>query len=301
MPFVVRCHTPSHVLHAIRHSNHHNWPMSRLCKKQDHLERMQTVQADGIVAPSEALAYHLSLNWVIPLNRFVVIPNMIDADLFCPAEACGNKNEILYVGRFDLFKGIYDLAHALIPILENYPTVNVRFVGIDSPVAECYRGLGKKASHAILGLILHKHHNRITFNAPVPVSEIVKFQQRALCAVMPTRGFESFSYTVLEPMACGIPVIATRCGGPSEIITNGIDGLLVPPGMPEALTAAITRLLDDPCLRDRLANNARKIVEERYAFPVVIPKITEWYENIIREYKQQNGGLVDAIAGEMGD
>lgn len=288
VPLVVRCHTPAHVVWSINQSNWaEGWPFPSHLQKQDYLERMQTAQSGGIVAPSEALACHLSLSWVIPLSRFSIIPNLIDSGLFCPAQENCTKNEILYVGRLELNKGVYDLAEALPPILENYPEITVRFVGIDRPVAEPYRSLGAIASQAILGLIPHKHHDRIIFTAPVPVSEIVKFQQRAFCAVMPTRGFESFSYTVLEPMACGTPVIATRCGGPSEIITHNMNGLLVPPGRPEALTDALKLLINKPVLCSTLSTAARKTVEERYALSAVIPKIIVWYKEVISEFKSR--------------
>lgn len=286
VPVAVRCHTPSHVLHAIAHGDSSSWPMSNKSRDQDYFERMQTVRADGISSPSEALAYHLSLSWSIPLPRFTVIPNLIDTELFCPSPDTNPSNEILYVGRLDLFKGVYDLTQSVIPILERFPDVSVHFVGMDRPAVPEYGMKGNTASEAILSLIPPQFHDRVHFTAHVQVSEIVKFQQLALCAVMPTRGFESFSYTVLEPMACGTPVIATRCGGPSEIITHGVDGLLVPPGKPQALTDAMMQLLQSPEQRSVLAANARRTVEQQYAFSAVIPRIIEWYEEVIREFKR---------------
>jgi len=289
VPMVVRCHNPAHVAWSINQPNWMKaWPFPSSVQKQDYLERMQTAQADGIVAPSEALAYHLSLNWVIPLNRFSVIPNPIDSELFCPAQENTIKNEVLYVGRLELNKGVYDLAQALPAILEDYPSITVRFVGMDRPVAESYRALGSTASQAILGIIPHKYHARIIFTAPVPVSEIVKFQQRSICAIMPTRGFENFPYTVLEPMACGTPVIATRCGGPSEIIIHGVDGLLIRPGKPRALTDAIRLLLSNPALCSTLSISARKSVEDRFSSSVTIPKIIEWYEDVVNKFERHS-------------
>jgi glycosyltransferase involved in cell wall biosynthesis len=102
---------------------------------------------------------------------------------------------------------------------------------------------------------------------------------------MPTRGFESFSYTVLEPMACGTPVIATRCGGPTEIITHGVDGLLIPPGRPESLQDALHRLIGNPDLRASLSYSARTTVENRFSTSVVIPQITNWYEDVVNKFK----------------
>jgi glycosyltransferase involved in cell wall biosynthesis len=72
---------------------------------------------------------------------------------------------------------------------------------------------------------------------------------------------EPFGQVVLEGMAAGLPVIAAVPGGPAEIMTDGVDGLLVRSGGVEQLTAALTRLAGDPGLRDRLGHNARTTAE----------------------------------------
>ncbi|WP_447987242.1 glycosyltransferase family 4 protein [Nitrospira sp. Nam74] len=71
--------------------------------------------------------------------------------------------------------------------------------------------------------------------------------------------FEGFPNALLEAMACGVAVISTACAGPSEIIRNGIDGLLVPPDDVEALTSAIECLIDDSAVRLRLAGRALEV------------------------------------------
>lgn len=69
---------------------------------------------------------------------------------------------------------------------------------------------------------------------------------------------------ILEAMALGVPVVATRTTGIPELVADGESGLLVPPNDPEALAAAIARLMDDPALGARLATNARARVVERF-------------------------------------
>lgn len=68
---------------------------------------------------------------------------------------------------------------------------------------------------------------------------------------------EPFGQVVLEGMAAGLPVVAPYAGGPAELITHGVDGLLVAPGSVHALTSALTRLRDDEALRKRLGDAAR--------------------------------------------
>jgi glycosyltransferase involved in cell wall biosynthesis len=81
-------------------------------------------------------------------------------------------------------------------------------------------------------------------------------------SVMP----EAFSGVVIESMAMGIPVVATRCGGTTEQIKDGITGILVDPGDAEQLASALERLLCDPDLRLRLGLQARKDFLERFEF-----------------------------------
>ena len=65
-------------------------------------------------------------------------------------------------------------------------------------------------------------------------------------------------------MARGLPVIASKLGGPAEIITHGVDGLLIEPGDERALVSAITHLLDDPATCKQLVQAARTTIQERF-------------------------------------
>ena len=75
---------------------------------------------------------------------------------------------------------------------------------------------------------------------------------------------EPFGQVVVEGMAAGLPVLAAAAGGPAEIIEDGVDGVHVPPGYPEALAAALRRLAADPARRRRLGDAARRSAR-RYA------------------------------------
>lgn len=85
---------------------------------------------------------------------------------------------------------------------------------------------------------------------------------------------EPFGQVVIEAMALGRPVIAADAGGPAEVVTDGHDGLLVPPGDVEALASAMVRLTADREARARLAENGRQTVT-RYALPHVVGQVED--------------------------
>jgi glycosyltransferase involved in cell wall biosynthesis len=102
---------------------------------------------------------------------------------------------------------------------------------------------------------------RVHRNVPRP--RLLELLQQADIACLPSRA-DAFSWAVLEAMACGVPVIAARTGGVSELLGEGEAGILVAPRDPRALAAALTRLLDEPGLRDELGRAARRRAEGSY-------------------------------------
>jgi glycosyltransferase involved in cell wall biosynthesis len=94
---------------------------------------------------------------------------------------------------------------------------------------------------------------------------------------------EGFGRVVIEGMACGKAVVATDAGGPREIVTPGVDGLLVPPGSVDELAAAIGRLVSDPPLRASLGQHGRRSVERRFRPDVIAERVAEVYSDVRRE------------------
>jgi glycosyltransferase involved in cell wall biosynthesis len=95
------------------------------------------------------------------------------------------------------------------------------------------------------------------------VRDIPGLLGRAGLFILPSLN-EGISLTLLEAMAVGLPVVATRVGGTPEAVEDGVTGLLVPAGDPEALAAAILRLRRDPVLARRLGEAGRRRVEQHF-------------------------------------
>ena len=99
----------------------------------------------------------------------------------------------------------------------------------------------------------------------LPESDIPRYYGASDLFVMPSR-YELFGIVMLEAMACGVPVVATKFGGPPEVITDGENGRLVDPTNIPSFASAIAGLLDDPDERMRMGEIARETIESKYSW-----------------------------------
>lgn len=177
----------------------------------------------------------------VPPGRVTVLPNAAPAGPAAP-DGAGSRPEVLFLGRLGERKGTPELLVALAdPGLRH---VHTTLAG-DGPVAE-YR---RRA--AALGLA-----DRTRFPGWVDVATAGDLLAHAAVLVLPSHA-EGSPMAVIEAFAHGVPVVTTPVGGVPELVTDGVNGLLVPPGDPDALAAALVRLLTDEPLRALLAAGAR--------------------------------------------
>ena len=92
---------------------------------------------------------------------------------------------------------------------------------------------------------------------------------------------EALSNVLLESMAAGAPVVATRVGGTPEALEDGVNGRLVPPGEPAALANAICELLADPELAARLGGAARRSIDERFSIARMVASTEQLYRSLL--------------------
>jgi glycosyltransferase involved in cell wall biosynthesis len=158
------------------------------------------------------------------------------------------SNVIGIVGRLAEWKGQHVFLQALAALHSEYPDTRGRIIGAAMFGEDDYeRSLRVMVDE--LGL-----DDVVTFTGFVEriEDELARLDVLVHASVVP----EPFGQVVVEGMAAGLPVIATDAGGPAEVITDGVDGLLVPPGDVDALTAALRRLAIDQRLRARLGTAA---------------------------------------------
>jgi len=202
-------------------------------------------------------------------GSFDVIANGIDVDRFAHAEPAALQPgpTLLFVGRLEERKGFPVAVEAF------------RRLGIERPdLRMVVAGDGKERS-AVMSLPPDLRA-RILLLGSVSNERLPGYHAAADVYLGPALGGESFGIVLVEAMAAGLPVVASRIRGYDEVVRDGVDGLLVPPGDPGALAAATARILDDPMLSERLSLAGRDRAAG-FEWGIVASAIRERYERAI--------------------
>jgi colanic acid/amylovoran biosynthesis glycosyltransferase len=187
-------------------------------------------------------------------SKLVVSRLGIDPAVFAPRPDPGadQRFEIVAVGRLTPAKGQHILLDAVAELKRQGRELTLRLVGNGVDEASL------KAHAAALQL-----GDTVVFEGAVNQDRIRSLYARAHCFSLPSFA-EGIPVVLMEAMAMEIPCVTTHITGIPELITHGVDGLLVPPSNVPALAAAIGRLMDDPDLRVSMGRAARAQVMARY-------------------------------------
>ena len=113
--------------------------------------------------------------------------------------------------------------------------------------------------------------------------KIIDYISRADIGIVPSRWEEPCALVNFEYLAAGVPLVTSNTGGQPEIITDGVEGFLVTPDDPQALAKAIRRLIDDPELRKKMGEAARKTFENRFTYDKFYNKVMRVYEEALSD------------------
>jgi phosphatidylinositol alpha-mannosyltransferase len=239
-------------------------------------------QLSARIAVSEAAAW-TGRRWYG--GEYTIVPNGVDL----AAAPQGPKPpadhlRLLFVGRSEERKGLPVLLAAFQALVEHVPS---RLTVIGADPEEVHRAIAdpEVASRVdVLGKVSDEELWRRLGEADV------------LCA--PSLAGESFGMVLTEAFAAGTPVIASRIAGYRDVVTDGVDGLLVPPADPQALAEELQRLWHEPERRAAMADAGRRSAE-RFAWPRVADQVTEVYERAI-EPAPAAASTVEAAARRTG-
>jgi len=260
--------------HATESKPSYRWAkpflMSRLYKKWFN-------KLEGRIAVSRpAMEY---VNKYFP-STYDIIPNGIELDHFKPdleplPEFKDGKFNLLFVGRMEKRKGLEYLLKAYRLIKPDCPDCRLIIVGPGTRSREKYE---KMVAEANL--------EDVIFAGNVDYKILPRYYKTADVFCAPATGHESFGIILLEAMATGTPVIASRISGYASVMTHEQDGLLVPAKQEVPLAQAITRLMRDTSLRHQLSQKGLQ-TSSKYGWESVSRRVMDYYTRTVisRKYK----------------
>jgi glycosyltransferase involved in cell wall biosynthesis len=194
-------------------------------------------RADAHIAISTAVRRQIGTHTGHP-EKVQVIPDGVDGSEFplVNGHRATNPDQLLYVGHVNAVKGVDVLLRALRIVRSQRPATRLVVVGATFYKAKRMLAEQMQALAHELGL-----DDDVDFVGAQPHDELVRHMHESALLVLPSRS-ESFGCVLIEALATGTPVVATRCGGPEDIVHDGV-GTLVPPGDERALASAILDVL----------------------------------------------------------
>jgi glycosyltransferase involved in cell wall biosynthesis len=226
--------------------------------------------ADGVLANSpEALRYAIDVEHCRPAKTHLVV-NGIDVNRYCNPAIDGPSCPQPVVGtvmRLEAVKGPDTFVQAAGRVAREMPSVRFVIVGDGS----MRRRLESDAVKLGLG-------NRIQFMGER--HDVADILPSFSVFLLPSR-IEGMSMALLEAMAAGRPVVATRVGGNVDLVRDGETGLLVSPQDPEEMSHAVLRFLREPAWAQRIGRDAQKLVQQHYSADSMVRRIERIYAELL--------------------
>jgi glycosyltransferase involved in cell wall biosynthesis len=246
--------------------------------------------ADRVICVSEPLKSHLVARWGVPPEAVVVLPNAVDAQVFRPDDVArsrvraslgiaGDAPVVLFVGNFYEWHDVETVLAAMATVVRAHPAVRLVLVGDGAT-----RVAMQQRAHA-LGLAEVAHFTGLVAHAEVP-----QYMSAADVAVVPYPRLPQEVWLsplkLFEYMASGLAIVASAAGQVSDVLRDGANALLVPPGDAAAMATACTHLIDDHGSRTALGAQARSDAVQRHSWDEYIRRL-EWVFEDAREGRRK--------------
>ena len=207
-----------------------------------------------------------------------VIPNGIDLNRYQQdsqpfPEYLDGKINVLFVGRMEKRKGLKYLLMAYSRLKWQFPNLRLLVVGPGTPDKDSFRVLGE---HSL---------RDVEFVGGVSQDDLVRYYKTADIFCSPATGRESFGIVLLEAMASGTPIVASRLKGFQTVLEEGMQGLMAPPKDDVALADALRQMIQDPKMRSAMgAFGERRAYEFRWER--VAGLVLDYYESVRAEVER---------------
>ena len=212
----------------------------------------------------------------VPAGQFRILPNGVDDTRFAEAEPLHDLVDetrplLLFVGRLEKRKGLETLIKAFLRLRAQGHHLRLVVVGEGPERERCQ------------SLVPPSLRTEVLFVGAVSHNDLPRYHASADVFVSPAMGGESFGIVLLEGMAAGLPVVASNIPFYRTVMTDGVQGRMVPPGNAVALADALEALLANDKLRKSMAAEGLRTSAE-YAWPVVGAEVEEMYREVHRAH-----------------
>jgi len=236
-------------------------------------------EANRVIVCSQSMKNEICDHFNLPKDKVDVIPNAIDATKYqIPVDREAVRQRygvgwgeklILCVGRLVPQKGIEYFIQAIPAIAKRYP--EAKFVIVGEGWSRDILEAEAKASGV---------NRKIQFTGFASDREVIELMTSADALVVPSV-YEPFGIVALEGMATGVPVVASKVGGLSEVIEHDRTGIFVYPKNPESIAWGIDRVLSDPDHAKWLIENAKEKLHKAYSWEAVAMKTVDVYRKVV--------------------
>jgi phosphatidylinositol alpha-mannosyltransferase len=218
-----------------------------------------------------------------------VIPNGIDHARFAtrlePIERFeDDRLDVLFVGRLEKRKGLEHLLRAWPRVHQAVPQARLLVVG------------GGRRLEGYRRWVRAHGWSEVHFIGHASADDLVRYYQTSDVFCAPSTGQESFGIVLLEAMAAGRAIVASRIPGYAEVLEDGRQGILVEPKSSDALAAGLTRLLSDAALRRAMGERGR-VKAADYAWTRVADRVLDFYEETIDAHMDEPAVRKSRVAG----
>ncbi len=240
--------------------------------------RFAIENSDGVTAISDYLREKTVQAFDVQ-RPIAVVPNFVNCDLYMPLPpeeremgrvrfAAPGEKILLHLSNFRPVKRVGDVVEVFARVSRELPA-HLLMVG-DGPERS---NAEYRVHHLGLQGRVHFLGKQDEVHRLLPLADLM---------LMPSE-LEAFGLAALEAAACRVPTVATRQGGVPELITDGVNGRLLPVGDVEGMAEAAVSLLLDSAALDAMASAARKDAQERFCTTRIIPQYEAFYRSVIRE------------------
>ena len=226
-------------------------------------------------------------------NNIVVIPDGVEASEFTlPSNDVPRiPGQILFVGAIRPVKGVDILLNAVKLLVDRSVPVNLVLVG------EAFFGTYRQEELRLRQMTIDMGlQNNVRFAGKQPLNELVRYMQQSSALVLPSRA-ESLGMVLVESLACGTPVVATRCGGPEDIVNERV-GVLVPTEDPASLAQGIEHVLSHSSRYNAAALRAHAL--ENFGLESVGQRLAQVYHDAVAGVRAQGPARVmEPVGGSV--